>query len=247
VAFWFNVFMFLVYSIAMLTSDMAPDVVFLGISSMIAAMYATLKANLHFERDSRYFFLQSLQDDARVKIAAHDAIFDPLTGVHNRRYIDHFVEAQSGKATTMGVIVADIDHFKSYNDTFGHQAGDECLRKVANALSSNTRGGSGAVIRYGGEEFVILMPGCDFSGVHAVAERLRAAVEALAIDRHGAGESDIVTASFGVSCGPVSPDLFSELLSGADAALYAAKHAGRNRVWPPLPMIEREAARKVAG
>lgn len=153
---------------------------------------------------------------------------DPLTGAANRRWlaeslIDELERARrSGQACS--VILADLDHFKSINDRFGHAVGDAVLRGFV-ALAKATVRPYDLVARYGGEEFVLLMPGCSLPEVTAVAERLRELLESTLID----GVPDRVTASFGIACS-TSADTPEALLLCADKAMYEAKHQGRNRV-----------------
>ncbi len=233
-----NFAMLVIYATAMLTSGLPLGSQIIGVLMMIATIYATIKTNARFERDSRLSFLRLLQDQARLKIAQQDAFVDSLTGLHNRRYLESFISAQYRNEETMGVIITDIDHFKLYNDTYGHQAGDDCLREVAAVFAKEMNGSANTVIRYGGEEFLVLLPSADFAATHAAAERLRSAVEARAITSKKAVKNRVVTMSFGVASGAFSVEVFPELLRQADVALYEAKHAGRNRVHPPLDRVE---------
>jgi diguanylate cyclase (GGDEF)-like protein len=133
----------------------------------------------------------------------------------------------------------DVDYFKYYNDSYGHQGGDECLRRVAAAMSSVVMRSSDAVARYGGEEFVILLPATDPEGACLVAERIRAAVEKLAMPHAKSEVADHVTVSIGVASIIVTTEgLPTQLIGFADEALYRAKHEGRNRV----VMARQEAA-----
>jgi diguanylate cyclase (GGDEF)-like protein len=158
------------------------------------------------------------------------ALLDPLTGIHNRRGFEQYAEAlQSrprGAPTMQAVIMADIDHFKRVNDTFGHDAGDDVLKAVASALQGTARDGD-ILARFGGEEFVLLLPDATATTAMLIAERLRSKVEALRIEI--AGQELRVTASFGVAQ-QVAGEAQSVVLARADAALYRAKHEGRNRV-----------------
>jgi two-component system cell cycle response regulator len=122
----------------------------------------------------------------------------------------------------------DVDHFKQVNDLHGHAAGDRALRAIAETLRTNTRVFD-SVARYGGEEFVIVMPGSSPDEAIAAAERLRASVEAMTFAPE-AGRIYRLSVSIGVACGETGFETPEALLHGADIALYAAKHAGRNRV-----------------
>lgn len=158
---------------------------------------------------------------------------DALTGLPNKRALTAALVRDLSQLDRMeGVLslaVIDVDHFKKFNDTWGHALGDEVLRIVGETLSAQLRGGDMAA-RYGGEEFVLIFPNTDSPSAHIAAERVRAALEAATID--GPNGALSVTASFGVAsvrgpgCGKAGADLFKR----ADAALYEAKRAGRNRV-----------------
>ncbi|MBS0193219.1 MAG: GGDEF domain-containing protein [Proteobacteria bacterium] len=166
------------------------------------------------------------QDLERVNLRLQDlADRDGLTGIANRRRFDGFLEECLQRVPVrgrpLGLAMADVDHFKAYNDGHGHQAGDELLRRVARLLADGVRGDT-LVARYGGEEFAIVAPDCDLPTMREVAERLRTQVETAALG---------VTISIGIcACDPASPESADALLARADAALYRAKEEGRNRV-----------------
>jgi diguanylate cyclase (GGDEF)-like protein len=166
---------------------------------------------------------------------------DPLTGCYNRRFLqkgllDAELERTRRYGTPLSVILCDIDHFKRVNDTYGHAVGDGVLADFARLLLTLTRDTVDSVVRYGGEEFLVVLPQTDLAGAHALAERIRLAFEATA--SNGASVRSIrsvaATASFGIAAVPAqcaNPPASSEALIGsADAQLYAAKRAGRNRV-----------------
>ncbi len=161
---------------------------------------------------------------------------DGLTGLANRRYFNQALKAEvdraRGEETALSLILFDLDHFKSINDHHGHLAGDEVLRSVS-AIARDVVRSSDLVARFGGEEFVILLPGCPLHAAAALAERLRARIAAAPV---AAGDTQIpVTASFGVA--PLHPlDSGGEALcQAADEALYASKGAGRNCVTSAPP------------
>jgi diguanylate cyclase (GGDEF)-like protein/PAS domain S-box-containing protein len=166
------------------------------------------------------------------------ATTDALTGIPNRRSFDIALDRECRRAKrarkSVAVIVIDIDHFKAYNDCYGHQAGDDCLRRVAQAMSAVVQRPSDLLARYGGEEFAVILPETDKFGAGLVAENLRQAIEALAIPHagsHADSHGGCVTISAGVSWASIDSDnTGAALLREADQALYEAKKAGRNRV-----------------
>jgi diguanylate cyclase (GGDEF)-like protein len=169
------------------------------------------------------------------------ALTDPLTGLYNRRGFEAGAEAlssrQGGAPPLQTWIMIDIDHFKAVNDSFGHEGGDEVLKAVAISLQSTLRDDD-ILARFGGEEFVLLLPGVAETLGAAVAERLRLKLQALTI---GVGGRQIrVTASFGVAQ-QAPGEARSATLERADTALYRAKHAGRNRVII-MPLSKAEVA-----
>jgi diguanylate cyclase (GGDEF)-like protein len=163
------------------------------------------------------------------------SLVDGLTGVSNRRHFDDRLRAEWARAVRSGEPVAlalfDVDHFKAYNDTYGHQAGDRCLVQVAGALGSSVHRPGDVVGRYGGEEFVALLPGLDLVSAATFAENLRRRVEALSLEHASSSAAPHVTVSAGVaSARPNAQTQAAALVAAADAALYAAKREGRNRV-----------------
>jgi diguanylate cyclase (GGDEF)-like protein/PAS domain S-box-containing protein len=160
---------------------------------------------------------------------------DGLTGLANRRHFDEFYQQEWKRAlreeTPLSLILCDIDFFKNYNDTYGHQAGDDCLRAVAGVLQSGLRRPGDLAARYGGEEFIVVLPGTLQEGALAVAESLRRDVEALAIPHSASAAAPVVTICLGVSTTVPGPgESPADLLAAADKALYRAKDEGRNRV-----------------
>ena len=157
------------------------------------------------------------------------ASLDPLTGIANRRSFDAVLALQWSTMPRLAMLMIDIDRFKLFNDRYGHQEGDNCIRQVAQALASTVRG-TDVVARIGGEEFAVLMPGAEIGVAAEVAQRLRRAIEQLAIP-HSDVASDFVTVSIGCAACQPRPELTAADLSlAADRALYAAKGAGRNTV-----------------
>ncbi len=160
---------------------------------------------------------------------------DGLTGIPNRRSFDEFFQREWHRALRsnkpLSVIMADIDFFKAYNDTYGHQQGDGCLKQIAAVLNECANRPGDLVARYGGEEFVAVLGDTDINGAVKVAERMRSEVELLKIIHQGSKISGFVTISLGVGVITPTKDLLPEaLISMADQALYQAKNEGRNRV-----------------
>jgi len=181
------------------------------------------------------------------------SFLDGLTNIANRRRFDEFLEREWRRGlrdgTPISVVMTDIDFFKAYNDTYGHEAGDDILKKVAAALSATLNRPADLAARYGGEEFVVVLPGTDSSGATLLAERLRGAVEDLQIAHTRSRVGVHVTISLGVATvvpqRGVAPDA---LVTAADQALYQAKHEGRNRVRvSPEPLAPRPPAKETPG
>jgi diguanylate cyclase (GGDEF)-like protein len=199
------------------------------------------------------------------------AMADPLTGLYNMRFFDPLLDREIAiserEGTPVGLLMVDVDHFKGFNDTYGHQAGDAALRSFAGALRATVRE-SDTVARYGGEEFVVLLHGADLDAAAATAEKLRTAVEQLVIEL-GPGRFARLTGSFGVASTDAHGHDRTNLVAVADQALYRAKQLGRNRVViakrtrgarpktaagrtdpapiRPVPTSRRPPAREVAG
>jgi diguanylate cyclase (GGDEF)-like protein len=162
------------------------------------------------------------------------AMFDGLTGIHNRRWLDetlHRLELRYRKSPgqTLCVSLIDIDHFKQFNDTYGHDAGDHVLTVVASSLAENLRP-TDLVARFGGEEFVIIFPDTKLADAHIAADRVRLAVAAKTLTMPNGSDLPNVTISMGVAQLEEGQTV-TELLKIADSAMYRAKHAGRNRAF----------------
>jgi two-component system cell cycle response regulator len=174
------------------------------------------------------------------------ALIDPLTGLYNRRFLNAHLgtvlQQMQEQGKPVSLVVADVDHFKAVNDTYGHDAGDEVLRAVAQRILGNIRSFDMAA-RLGGEEFVVVMPDTPPEDAMAAAERLRAKIAESPLAIVG-GRPICVTASLGVAAS-VRDDESAALLKRADQALYVAKRDGRNRVVPGLA-IEAAAAERAA-
>jgi two-component system cell cycle response regulator len=161
------------------------------------------------------------------------ALTDPLTGLYVRRYgeahLDELIERVNQHVTSAAVLLFDVDHFKQVNDTYGHDAGDDVLRQLAARTIKCVRSVDLAV-RWGGEEFLVVMPETDLANAAAVAERIRVAVAKDSFTVRSSGEKLAVTISVGVAAAMTGADERDQLLKRADDALYYAKSAGRNRV-----------------
>jgi diguanylate cyclase (GGDEF)-like protein len=168
-----------------------------------------------------------LRDKLRLQ-----ALRDPLTGLLNRRFVEEWIEREvtrtdhSGRS--FGVIMADIDHFKQINDVYGHDAGDQLLRAIADAIRSSMRAGD-LPCRYGGEEFLVLLSDIEMPALATRAEELRSRVAAVRVDHRGEPVPG-ATLSAGIALYPDHGTSASLVIDAADAALYAAKRAGRDRV-----------------
>lgn len=162
-------------------------------------------------------------------------LLDALTGVNNRRAFDERFEQEFLRAArghgSLGLLMVDVDFFKLYNDAYGHQAGDKCLRQIAQALTATLKRPSDFVARYGGEEFAVLLPDAEMDGTLAAAQLLLARVRELALPHSGSTVGEIVTISIGAAVAkpPVRGQL-ENFMALADQRLYQAKRAGRNRV-----------------
>ena len=190
-------------------------------------------------RDFAYFKAVGRQlsialDNATVLNRATDmSLRDPLTGLFNRRYLEEVLETEVRRAgrynLPLAVTMIDVDHFKAYNDRHGHPRGDEALREVAQRLRDQVRR-TDVVTRYGGEEFAVVLPVTSKAHARLIGEKLRAGIAAVpfGVTREWAG--DPLTISVGVAGCPDDATSLGDLLRAADAALYAAKRAGRNRV-----------------
>jgi two-component system chemotaxis family response regulator WspR len=204
-----------------------------------------LLARIHYH--SKWFITLQQRDEAfralRVsqrKLAESNlqlqrlVAMDGLTGLPNRRHFDARLDEEWQRSlreqSWLTLIMVDIDHFKQYNDLYGHLTGDDCLKAVAGAISGCLSRPADMAARFGGEEFVLILPGTDQNGAEFVAEKVRKAVEMLGISHELSTASDFVTVSLGVATTvPRKSSQATNLLAEADAVLYAAKEAGRNR------------------
>jgi diguanylate cyclase (GGDEF)-like protein/PAS domain S-box-containing protein len=160
------------------------------------------------------------------------SIKDPLTGLYNRRYLTEMLERETRRCVRseqpLGVLMLDLDHFKKFNDTYGHDAGDTVLREAAAFLSKSIRA-EDIVCRFGGEEFVVILPTADLDASYARAERIRSKLHDLTV-LHQGQSLGMITVSIGVASLPLHGTSPNALFAAADAALYRAKREGRDRV-----------------
>jgi diguanylate cyclase (GGDEF)-like protein len=173
----------------------------------------------------------SLSNAKLRQVLRDQSIKDPLTGLFNRRYMEETLARELARAERqkrpLSVIVVDVDHFKKINDTHGHPAGDAVLRKAGQYLGSVVRD-SDVACRFGGEEFILILPDCHRDDAVIKADELRERLSLLSFSEGGAGIQ--ITASLGVAAFPLDAIESQGLVQAADAALYAAKKQGRNRV-----------------
>lgn len=210
--------------------------------STLGSLVVTLFVGAIQERMERISFLQGLllEHEAHERerlngVLEQLAHQDALSGLANRRHFDLMLEQEWDRLrrehASLAVLFIDVDHFKRYNDTYGHVAGDACLTEVGRALAAAAWRPGDVVARYGGEEFVVLLPATDIGGASEVAERILAGVDLLAIPHASSDVSGHVTVSIGLAVAiPDAEGSAQGLLEKADRALYAAKHAGRHRV-----------------
>ncbi|KQV61380.1 diguanylate cyclase [Duganella sp. Root198D2] len=181
--------------------------------------------------------LRDLTEEKQTQIALEQlATRDGLTGLANRRCFDHTLLAEWQRALRqaqpLSLLMVDVDNFKQYNDAFGHVGGDDCLKRIASAVASEMRAND-LVARYGGEEFAVILPNQSLKGAAIVAERIRCRIEALRLPNSGASQR-YVTVSIGAATAIASHEQQpAQLVATADAALYRAKHMGRNRISLP--------------
>jgi len=172
------------------------------------------------------------------------SVHDPLTGLFNRRYLNESfrreIHRASRKGASIGVIMLDIDYFKKYNDTLGHDAGDAFLQELGRFLQKNTRL-SDIVCRYGGEEFVVVLPEAPLEATKERAEYLRNKVKHLKIEHEGIKSIRETTLSLGVSVFPDNGTTAEEVIKAADEALYDAKNKGRDCVCVTRAKLTKQA------
>lgn len=210
----------------------ADDYLFKPVSEIVLA--AKVQALYRLVQMQTSFQVLTRQLDTANQQLLRLSASDGLTGLPNRRYFDEALKREWRRnwreGASLALIMCDVDHFKRYNDCYGHPAGDECLRSVAQAILEALERAGDTPARYGGEEFAVILPATSAEGALQVAERMRQNVFRRAI-AHRDAPGGQVTLSLGVACLQPGTGLHPEaLLHSADGALYAAKHAGRNCV-----------------
>lgn len=227
----------------LVTSHPAPydSAGFMALMVFFSITLFSIISNLRSERAERFSYLLLLREQLRVEEFTERneefrrlASIDPLTEVYNRRHFDSLVNSlldkQVDSRLQYAVAMIDVDHFKAYNDHYGHVRGDLCLKRIASAIFESVHPDVDIVARFGGEEFVVLLPSSTAQEAMARAEEIRRHVRGLALPHAGNLQQGIVTISVGVSAaanGQVSS--FNSILKQADQALYRAKAAGRDR------------------
>lgn len=208
-----------------------------GLRGIVESLVQTTKEmeNLNLKLEARLVAsrkeINELQEN--LELMRHESQTDPLTSLANRKYFDEalvkvIAEAKADNEA-MSLLMTDIDHFKTFNDTYGHLTGDQVLRLVALSVKQNVKGKDIAA-RYGGEEFAAILPETDLEGAVILADNIRKAVQAKELLKRSTNEKlGRITASFGVASYRPT-DTPSSLIERADRCLYAAKHAGRNKV-----------------
>ncbi len=182
--------------------------------------------------------IENLKD--KLETIRYESLTDELTTLHNRKHFDASIERMISQAehdnSGIALLMTDIDHFKKFNDTFGHQTGDQVLRLVALATKQNVKN-EDVPCRYGGEEFAILLPGTDLQSAKAIAEKIRLAVQAKELVKRSTGENlGKVTVSIGIAIQQPG-DNSHTLISRADEAMYLAKRSGRNMVKTEVDLL----------
>ena len=211
-------------------------VIYLFFILIISLMSFSLYAGLRRQKKLEKGLLENNREICALNTELEKlSLTDSLTGLYNRRHFEANAAAEFSRAGRLGVdlniAIIDIDYFKQYNDNYGHQAGDECLVRISDILKNRFRRSNETVTRYGGEEFVILNQGDDFTGFVKRLQQLSAEIEKNRLENPGSKVSDSITISAGVaSTLNADFDSIDELFRVADRALYLAKGEGRNRV-----------------
>lgn len=199
--------------------------------------YHSKAFKLQLQRDEAYRALRESQHELLEKNLELAGLInkDGLTGLNNRRYFEEYAEIQWKHACRenlwISVLMIDVDDFKRYNDTYGHLAGDQVLIELGNAIRKRTRRPTDLAARFGGEEFIVILPGSPIEGALTIGREMCRSVDGLNISHRSSTVGNVVTISVGAaSTTPRNGDSLMALINEADKALYQAKHAGKNRV-----------------
>jgi len=190
------------------------------------------------EKTQPNLFLDAPMRDIRVNDKLKkQAVFDALTGIPNRRSFSETIVNEFKRSERhqdpLSIIMCDIDNFKAFNDTYGHDSGDSCLKKVAQTIKKSLKRPGDYCARYGGEEFIILLPNTAIDGAIKIAETIRSDIQEIAIPHKNSLPGKVVTISLGVATSEIKNIISHEaLVKHADMALYKAKKQGRNQVQP---------------
>jgi diguanylate cyclase (GGDEF)-like protein len=222
------------------------------LDSLVTANLALLAQAEEMDQKNRELTETRRQLEHRNRDLERLSALDTLTQIANRRRFDLVLRQEWRRSardeSPLSLVFCDIDHFKRFNDTYGHQAGDECLIRVAQAMEETLNRPADLVARYGGEEFIALLVDTGLEGARMLAERMRARVEALKVEHRASGVASHLTVSLGVASVVPRPAVRPEdLVDLADRALYAAKEGGRNRVVAADELPAETAAARAPG
>jgi diguanylate cyclase (GGDEF)-like protein len=230
------------YWAAMAASGLPVEVAVAAAFEFAATVAVTLLAGYQIERELRRAYLRKLRVEIAADTLSHTndelrqlSHLDTLTGIANRRWLETHIAEMAEKtdltATPLGVLMIDVDHFKGFNDRYGHPEGDRCLKMVAQVARDQVRRKDDLIGRYGGEEFLVILPATDLLDAAKVGERIRAAIAKANMPHALNSAADVVTVSIGVAAGRICDGISTdELVRAADNALYEAKRMGRNRI-----------------
>lgn len=221
----------------------AVDYLFKPIDPIILKSKVDVFVNLHIQKETIKKQANMLEEKVQELIELKEAnwklenlsLVDELTGMPNRRNFNQYINIQWANCafskSYLSMIMIDIDNFKAYNDNYGHIKGDECIKSVAKCIMESLGRPLDLAFRYGGEEFVVLLPNTDLDGSKIIAERIRKNIENIKIEHNYSETSNFVTISLGIST--ILPDYkfhFHKFVESADNALYKSKNNGKNRV-----------------
>lgn len=245
---------------AMTTGPLPSEVAVAASIQFVATAVVTLIAGWQMEREIRRAYLRKLQVELAAADLSHSndelrqlSHLDTLTGIANRRRLEghlaEMAERSRRLGTPLAVMMIDVDHFKGFNDHYGHPEGDRCLKMVAGVARDQVRRKDDLIGRFGGEEFLVILPGTDLLDAAKVGERIRNAIVAMRMPHALSEIADVVTVSIGVSAARIADGVAAEdLVRAADNALYEAKRMGRNRIHASTtgfaPPVEDDAPRR---